>query len=302
MLHFSRIRRHGFTLVELMAVVAILALVAVFAIPRIASFSYRAKITVAEKEMTILRDAFVDSESGYIADMRGIPGFSLSYLRIANLLIATNLYGEVSSDSNFLRGFQVDAEGLNIKGCARREEFIFWNDERSRGWRGPYAKGFSGRFPNASEKRFVDDADFYNRGFFPKIDYLRLPEEFSLNGASVYGFPGEPAIIDPWGNPYVLQIPPAQAFSAMSATNVSDSLRFKYARIVSAGPDGILSTPCFASNSTNDWMQIGTNWRNEESRRLSRQAGLIDGNNRAHRGDDLVLFLLRNDVDEGEEL
>jgi hypothetical protein len=49
-------------------------------------------------------------------------------------------------------------------------------------------------------------------------------------------------------------------------------------------------------------MQIGTNWRNEESRRLSRQAGLIDGNNRAHRGDDLVLFLLRNDVDEGEEL
>jgi hypothetical protein len=125
-----------------------------------------------------------------------------------------------------------------------------------------------------------------------------MPTEFKNSSrASVYGFPGEPAIMDPWGNPYVVQIPPPQAFTEV--TNAIDSMRFAYARVVSAGPDGRLDTPCFGANITNFW---GTTGWSERRRRLSRQAGLVDGNDRTARGDDLVLFFSRNDIDEGEKM
>jgi hypothetical protein len=215
------------------------------------------------------------------------------------LLVSTNLYGEVDGGA-FLRGFRVDAPGLTVPGAAKGREFTGWSEELCRGWRGPYLKCPAGEFPHPRSRRRPGDGTFAERGFFPDISGLRLPEAFSLDDASVYGFPGEPAVIDPWGNPYVLQIPPAQAFSAVSATNVSDVVRFAYARVVSAGPDGVLSTPCFAVNETNDWSAVGVNWADERMRRLSRQAGLIDGGDRSRRGDDIVLFLSRNDVDEGE--
>ncbi len=75
------------------------------------------------------------------------------------------------------------------------------------------------------------------------------------------------------------------------------TFRFGYARVVSAGPDGVLSTPCFQVNHTNEFT---TSW-NARTRRLARQAGLIDGDDRSARGDDLVLFLSRNDTDEGDD-
>ena len=85
------------------------------------------------------------------------------------------------------------------------------------------------------------------------------------------------------------------AFPATPATNVTDEMRFSYSRVVSAGPDGVLDTPCFAVNVTNS---IATAWT-ERSRRLARQAGLIDGDDRSARGDDIVLFLCRTDMGEG---
>lgn len=301
MLRFKFTARCGFTLVELATVVAIIAIIAVFAVPRVAGFAMRSKIAVAEREMAGIRDAFLDVEGGYVADMRGIPGFSLAYLRVANLLISTNLYGEVIDGTIRMRGIRVDEDMPRIKGLAKHTEFTSWSFERGRGWRGPYLKNFRSVFPRPDERRFADDATFAERGFFPQVSGLRLPVVFSADDVSVYGFPGEPALIDPWGNPYVLQIPPAQAFSPAGATNVPDVVRFRYARIVSAGPDGILRTPCHVANATNDWREIGVNWLDERQRRISRQAGLIDGSDRSLRGDDIVLFLSRNDVEEGEE-
>jgi hypothetical protein len=49
-------------------------------------------------------------------------------------------------------------------------------------------------------------------------------------------------------------------------------------------------------NKTNHW---DTTW-SESFRRLSRQAGR-DDRGVAARGDDIILFLVRNDIDEGEE-
>jgi len=284
-------RTNGFTLIEMVAVVTIVALVATLAVSRISGVMRTARIQAATRDLTQLRDAFLQPENSYLADLRGIPGFSVGYLRTANLFTATNLYVRLPDD----------ATGRNLRDwspawrSAPPGEFCAWHAARHRGWHGPYLKAGLMDFPTSSATRFAGDASFAVRGFFPELTGLRLPDDFKngLHGCSIYGFPGEPALPDPWGNPYVLQIPPPQAFPG-SNTNIADEVRFRYARFVSAGPDGTLSTPCFHPNTTNLWH---TSW-NARTRRLARQAGLIDGTDRTARGDDLVLFLNRNDTDE----
>ncbi len=290
----------GFTLMELVVVVAIMSVIAVVAVSRIGRVGTAAKRIAAESDLKVLREAFVDEETGYLRDLRGIPGFSPGFLRLANLLMPTNLYVRLTAgtDSTRTPGVRLDDGWAANRGCAKPTTFFHWDADAERGWRGPYVKKPCASFPCRTDVRFADDLTFDERGFYPKVAQLGLPRDI-LNGresCSVYGFPGEPALLDPWGNPYVLQIPPPQAFAGVT-TNLPEEVRFRYARVVSAGPDGRLDTPCFDTNGTNWW---ATSW-GERKRRLVRQAGLIDGNNRLARGDDLVLFLLRNDVDEGEE-
>ena len=290
-------RAGGFTLVELVIVVAVIAIIATMAVSRMSGAAGRAKTVAAESDLRAIAAAFTDPETGYLRDMGGIPGFSPAHLRLANLLVPTNLYG--SADA-FSRDGGVRLDDVRRPGCAAPSEFVRWSDESGRGWRGPYVRHGFGAFPGRDAARFADDETFGSRGFYPGLWRLRLPPDFTggLGGCSVYGFPGEPAIFDPWGNPYVLQVPPPQAFpdAGRSATNVTDETRFRYARVVSAGPDGRLQTPCFGENTTNWW---ATSW-SDRACRLRRQAGLIDGGDRGARGDDIVLFLWRNDVDEGE--
>ena len=285
---------------ELLIVVTIVATIAIFAVSRMGQMAQTAKRVAAEQDLQVLRTAFTDPENGYLRDMRGIPGFSPAHIRMANLLISTNLYGSAEGGGDWWGGFRVD-DGIQHNGCAPSDTFTRWNPESERGWHGPYVRHATGPFPSAEDTRFKDDDTFKVRGFFPDLYKLRLPKDFldRVDGCSIYGFPGEPAILDPWGNPYVLQIPPPQAFPDRlgANTNLPDEVRFRYARVVSAGPDGRLDTPCFASNATNWW---STSWNGRE-RRICRQAGLIDGDDRSARGDDLVLFITRNDVDEGEE-
>lgn len=299
-------KRKGFTLVEMVLVVAVISILAMIAVQRISRIASDARIVAAKSDMKMIRDAFVSEETGYLRDMSGIPGFSSACLRIGNLFVATNVFG-----NKVVRGSKWGTETISarldcgnetVEQCAAERRavpsaFVKWDSAGRRGWRGPYlSSGKTGFFPSKDGVRFAGDATFEERNFYPVLLNLRLPEEFKDSSkASVYGFAGEPVVFDPWGNPYVLQIPPPQAFS--SVTNVSDDVRFSYARVVSAGPDGILSTPCFHANATNSYW---TTW-NERNRRMSRQAGLVDGTDFSARGDDLVLFLVRTDIDEGEE-
>jgi prepilin-type N-terminal cleavage/methylation domain-containing protein len=286
----------AFTLVELLAVVAIVATIALIAVSRTSGISGKAKMTAAERDLRTIAAAIAD-EGGYLADMRGIPGFSPALFRMANLFIPTNVYGRAEG-REWPGGVRVD--DVRRPGCAAPAEFVRWSNDAERGWRGPYLRFSTGAFPAAGDVRREGDATFAERGFYPDVSGLRIPDDFKSgrDGCSVYGFPGEPAVFDPWGNPYVIQIPPPQAFPDAGGSNADlpDEARLAYARVVSAGPDGILDTPCFASTSTNVW---STDW-SERSMRLRRQAGLVDGDDRRARGDDLVWFLMRNDIDEGE--
>ena len=293
----------GFTLIEVLLVVSILAVLATLAVNRYARVAETAKVTVAEADLQAIRTAFLAPEHGYVRDLTGLAGFSPVYLRVGNLFVATNVFGNKVVGPRVAdlrtRGLRLD-EGTEAQcqaeGRARPELFTSWDETRNRGWHGPYLASATGVFPAPEAVRFANDATFAARGFFPALTHLLLPDEFKdATRASVYGFVGEPTLLDPWGNPYVVQVPPPQAFAGV--TNIPDAVRFDYARVVSAGPDGVLSTPCFGANTTNYWGATG--W-SERRRRLARQAGLIDGTDRSARGDDLVLFFTRTDLDEGE--
>ena len=271
----------GFTLIELAIVLAVLALVAVLAAGRHGTFRNNARITLAQKEMGYIRDAF----ASYIDDMSPLPGFSPAYLRVANLLASTNLY--------VLGGRRADIDDGDWDGLHRAPPAAFctWDDAFTRGWRGPYL--FSGGaaapasvFPAPDDRSPPGAPTWAERGFFPETSRLSLPADYRTG--CVYGLPGEPALFDPWGAPYVLQIPPPQAFvlSSGGLAPVGETERFRYARIVSAGPDGILSTPCFYVNTN----ATGSVW-GPAQRRASIFAGRPED-----RGDDLVLFLHRSDA------
>lgn len=267
--------KRGFTLVETCIVVAILALVATVAARRFADARENARRAVAMHDMRVIRDAFggTPDAPGFLDDLANIPGFSPAWLRIANLLTPTNLYGRA---------------GTRESGAV----FLGWDAEASRGWRGPYVRIDRGGasapfFPQPTDRRDAGSPTFAKCRFFPPLANLSVPDDYMRDRAA-YGFPGEPALYDPWGSPYVLQIPPPQAFVHPGGVlaNVPDEERFRYARIVSAGPDGILSTPCFFCNTNS----AGSRWT-AKMRRASIFAG-----DAASRGDDLVLFLNRSDI------
>lgn len=289
-------RRRGFTLAELLAVVAILAIVAGIAFNRMQKTADFARRVAAESDMRAIASAFSDPETGYLRDMTGIPGFSPVFLRMANLFMATNVFGATAQGTSYGYGERIDDPLRRPAGAAPAEAFTAWDPEAGRGWRGPYLSAPTMEFPEPDGRASLGGPTWRERGFQPPLDGLRLPETFvsARDGCSIYGFPGEPALADPWGSPYVIQVPPPQAFNGGS-TNVSDAARLAYARVVSAGPDGRLDTPCFGSNTNS----LSTSWT-PHTRRLARQAGLDAGGDRSRRGDDLVLFLFRADCDEGD--
>jgi len=289
--------KQGFTLIELGIAITVVALVVAIAAQRYGTLRSEARLTAAACDLGAVRDAFTGSEKapGYLDDMGTIPGFAPGYLRVANLLTATNLY--------VLQGLRADTgEATSSLHCAPAASFTAWSDASHRGWRGPYVRLDSARsagavFPAPTDRRTATDATFAERGFSPNPARLSIPDDY--RDGSVYGFAGEPALLDPWGNPYVLQIPPPQAFASASGSlaDVDDAERFRYARLVSAGPDGILSTPCYFGNTN----ATGSVWGAAQRRNA------IFAGRAADRGDDLVLFLSREDryyadyVQEGDE-
>ncbi len=250
MLPTNKIRgRRAFSLVELIIVITILAVIAAIAIPQLGNRMTKAKITAARTQLQTVRSALVGSPDapGLADDLRYVCGGRLSLLSLANLLVHTNL----------LDGSSMPA----------------FDPASGQGWRGPYLTVTSsvqnnlpereGLFPEADDQRFERDSTFKERGFF------RQPgDPEGTTDTSPYGEPGDPTIGDPWGNPLVLQVPSSTAEPTITRTR-----SWRYARLVSAGPDGILQTP--------------------RDRLAGRNSAGVEA-----RGDDIVLFLNRADIYE----
>lgn len=229
---------------EMLVVIVIISALAAMVVTMVDRSRDDAEQTVARASMRTISEAIIGSASGtgYLGDMEHVPSFRSVNLRIHDLL---------SPSSHPLH-----AE---------------YDPVAARGWRGPYLRTATGpantessrrgRFPEAGDFRFSGDQTFLERGFF-------------INAStSLYGLPGDLAMGDPWGNPFLIQTPPTTAFTLSS----SDAKRFRYTRIVSAGADGVLTTPA------------------------DRLAGMLIDGTSPTRGDDLVLFLNRADVHENEE-
>ncbi len=307
--------RRGFTLIEMVVVVMLIGIVAAFAAYRMASTVAAGRVRAAEADLETLRAAFVGSpaEPGLIADLERLPGFSPCFLRVGNLFSATNLWGgPLDRGSDY--GVRGDDLADDEEGYARFSLVTNYSPVAGRGWRGPYARFTSSvlingvgvmAFPEAGDVRSDRDTSFASRGFFPDVRRVAVPSDFQsgADGCSIYGYPGEWVPGDPWGNPYVLQVPPAQAFIRSSdaydyskASEVPYDVRFQYARLVSAGPDGVLETPCFSANATN---ATSSTWTPAVGHAVRLAGRSEDGRNPA-RGDDIVVFLNRNDVYEDE--
>ena len=282
----EKIRQHGarsggFTLTELVFVIFIVGTISGLATLRLGDVLERTRSRAAELDLAVLREGFMGtpSSAGYLADLRTLPGFSPAYLRLHNLLNPTNVIG---------RGGVLLDDGQRRTSYASFSCFTNWNAETARGWHGPYVKlstcvqntepARAGLFPAPSDRRASGDATFSERGFFPRVQ-----GQTTLFYA--YGSAGEQALADPWGNPYVLQIPPSEAFESPS-----EQLRFHFARLVSAGPDGVLQTPCYTYDTLNAAVRRGL-----------RLAGRSATGSLESRGDDIVLFLDRSDTYEHTE-
>ncbi len=234
----------AFTLVELVVVLVILAAVAALVLSNVDRTTDDAERIAATATLHTLREAIIGSAAapGLLSDMKYVPGFRSVNIRTHDLL----------SDLSY------------------PTEFRTYDPVAKRGWRGPYLRNTqgaanrnpsrNGRFPSSDDRRFENDATFLQRGFY--FDATTSP----------YGVMGDLTAADPWGNPIVLQVPPTTVFS----NTPDDAMRFRYARLVSAGADGILTTP------------------------LDRLAGMQFDGSKDIRGDDLVLFLIRADVYETE--
>ena len=90
-----------------------------------------------------------------------------------------------------------------------------FNPNTGRGWRGPYMAQATGSYPNTTTGNWS-----------------------ARNFTATYGAANDPALIDAWGNPIVIQWPANSADSTPTATQ-----QYQYVRLVSAGPNGVLDTP-----------------------------------------------------------
>jgi prepilin-type N-terminal cleavage/methylation domain-containing protein len=223
-------RRQGLTLLELLIVMTILVALATLIVPTMGYLGRRSQALAARENLQRLQELIVNR---YWADMGELPGPALD--------LDGNVLEPDREDHPQLRYLFVNPD----RAANPNDPFIFERNRNilsGRSWQGPYISHSGARYA-------LMDAD----GF-----------------TTLYGLDGDPAVLDAWGRPIVLQLPtevPAGLTSGMDDFEIRRIQRM-HARLVSAGPNGRIETP------TDELMPTA-----------------------AERGDDVVMFLFRYDED-----
>lgn len=245
-------QKSGFTMLELIMVIAVLAIVSVLAIQRYSGILSDAKKTVAKSDLVTIRDAILT----YLNDMETIPYFS-AVNPFANLDVHEQL--NLSIHNLFVRTnppVSVARQELDNLQRARTNQY---DVATGRGWRGPYLQATKTvTLIHASNQT----GQVRDRSGSFLVAYL--PDEMTT-------------FEDPWGTPYLIQIPAPTEENFEDAPNGLNydfaAARWKYARLVSAGPNKGFDTP----------------------RDLTAGWGVATNTGPTERGDDIVLFLYRAD-------
>jgi len=224
----------GLTLLELLIVLTILVALSTLIVPTMGYLGRRSQSLAARENLYRLHELIVNR---YWADIGELPRPAVDEV-----------------DGEVLETDRVDHPQLrylfvNPDRAAIGDPFIYQKSASllgGRAWQGPYLSHTGARYA-------VTDTDGTGDGF-----------------TSRYGLEGDPAVLDAWGRPIVLQVPDESATDLPTDLGefTEAQIRRLHARLVSAGEDGRIETPTDVLMPTAE-----------------------------QRGDDLVLFLFRHDED-----
>ncbi|MEM7473740.1 MAG: hypothetical protein AAF483_02030 [Planctomycetota bacterium] len=185
--------RAGFTLVELTGVLIILVLVAAMIIPLVGGSSGILSVDIGNGEQSA--EAIVTQTT---------------MQSIRDTLISTGTTTGLWADMGHIANRLPRTIGQMFDSTAPVAGTPSFDPVTKIGWRGPYLTQATGTYPD------VTTSDWNARNF-----------------SATYGATGDPAMIDAWGNPIVLQVD----FDVDGSITSLESLD---TRLVSAGPNGTI--------------------------------------------------------------
>lgn len=213
----------GLTLLELIVVLVILAALAGMVIPQLTGTNKQAALAVTAQSMKQLQTLI---SNRYYVDMLATSTASLSggVLVVSAGPAIPGLPSANVADATRVVNPQIQFLFFNPLSYSSGHYYANPSTTYSStgmGWNGPYLlSGVAGTYPDSSVAR-PSDPSGQTWG--------------SLGYTSTYGLPGDATIVDAWGGPIVIQLPPLQPTDDPTHAE-------RYARLVSGGSDGAIST------------------------------------------------------------
>ena len=216
MAEFPHMVRYGFTLIELILVVMVLAILAGVVVPLVNGISQ------------------ISTPGGPKSDRRIVTETTM--LTIRDTFLSTGSRTGIWADSGHQPNRLPRTIGQICDSDPPTGTTPPFDPVTKIGWRGPYLTQWSGTCP-----------DYEGGDKNPLTGNLWNTDGFSY----IYGNPLDPAVIDAWGTPIVLQID----FDGDSSITADEA---RAARLVSAGPNGKIDWDLDINNTEQDY-QVASN-------------------------------------------
>jgi prepilin-type N-terminal cleavage/methylation domain-containing protein len=220
-------RHRGLTLLELLVVLTILVALATLVVPQLSYLGQGSQQIATRENLQRLQELLVNH---YIPDLGGSVASTGSG-------VAANPAGNLPRPNMvvFPNGSRQDHPQLRYLFINPDTETPFPTPDANilttRHWQGPYVTHQGARFGQVNSK----SAGYLN-GF---TDVYGVADTASTDssGNTIITSPGDPTVVDAWGNPIVIQVP-----TAVQPNDPAGTTGSSYARLVSAGPNGVIET------------------------------------------------------------